>query len=191
LITSPVRVASKSHSSWSSSTITSLPSVTSGSSRRFRENWSSKRPLGSCRHRLTGPVRSSRRHHVTESRRTRPAQRLVTAANAPTQSQARKPGPWTGCIVEQTKVSLAEHAQTYIYIYSMLRNIVLPARKSVFRAGFGPDCYQENTEIGFIPFFYSTVEFCSAVEYILYICPQLVLCRRALCGESVLLRMHS
>ncbi len=26
--------------------------------------------------------------------------------------------------------------------------IVLPGRKSAFRAGFWPDCYRENTEIG-------------------------------------------
>ncbi len=41
--------------------------------------------------------------------------------------------------------SLATLTKTYI---TLCYTIVLPGRKSAFRAGFWPDCYREKTEIG-------------------------------------------
>ncbi len=40
---------------------------------------------------------------------------------------------------------VADHDPT---VFTLCYEIVLPGRESAFRAGFGPHCYRENTEIG-------------------------------------------
>ncbi len=45
-------------------------------------------------------------------------------------------------------VEISTVKQIYIYIYTLCYAIVLLGRKSDFQAGFWPDCYRENSDIG-------------------------------------------